>query len=207
MKKRNFVWIAAAMLAAGCGNSQQGTSGGGDTSSTVTDSTAGKGGAISAASTEFAAKAATSVLFETELGKLARNQGLNKLVKDFGSLMINDHSKSTEELQAIAGRKGITLPSALTDEQTKDLEDLKGKKGVEFDKSYVKKMLQVHRSDIAEFKNAAKEDIDADLKDFASKSLPVIKAHYDSLRSINKVIKATVDPGEITDGVETLPLR
>ena len=207
MKKRNFVWIAAAMLAAGCGNSQQGTSGGSDTSSAVADSTAGGGGVVSAASNEFAAKAATSGLFETELGKLARDQGLNKLVKDFGSLMINDHSKSTEELQSLAGRKGITLPSALTDEQTKDLEDLKGKKGVEFDKSYVKKMLQVHRSDIADFKDAAKEDIDADLKDFASKSLPVLKAHYDSLRSINKIIKATVDPGEITDGVETLPLR
>lgn len=155
----------------------------------------------------FVTKAITGGMLEVELGKLAQDKALNKRVKAFGKMMVTDHSKAGEELKALAAKKNISLPGSLTDEQTKEVNQLEEKSGVDFDKSYLKKMLADHRQDIKEFQDQAKKGTDDELKAFAAKMLDVLKTHFDSARSVNKEVKATVDPGDITDGISTLPLR
>ena len=137
----------------------------------------------------FAAKAARGGLAEVELGRLATTHASSQQVKQFGQRMVDDHSKANNELQEIAAKEGITLPTDLTagDQATKDrLAALNGK---EFDKAYMEDMVKDHRTDVAEFRKEANSGADAGLKTFAGKTLPILQEHLRLAESAQKEIK------------------
>ena len=49
--------------------------------------------------TDFVQKAAMSDMYEVEAGKIASQKGQSAPVKGFGQMMVDAHSKTTEELQ------------------------------------------------------------------------------------------------------------
>ena len=71
-------------------------------------------------SNEFATKAANGGMMEVELGRMAQEKGMSKDVKEFGAMMVADHSKANEELKTLAAAKNITLPSTLGEDMQKD---------------------------------------------------------------------------------------
>jgi putative membrane protein len=84
---------------------------------------------------KFAVAAANGGMAEVELGQLAQQKAANAKVKDFGAMMVNDHSKANDELKALAKSKGITLPVAIDTDEQKVKDDLSGKTGTDFDKA------------------------------------------------------------------------
>jgi putative membrane protein len=76
---------------------------------------------------------------EVELGQLAQQKATKAKVKDFGAMMVMDHSKANDEMEAFD-----------TDEQ-KVKDDLSAKTGADFDKAYVSNMIDYHKNDIKEF--------------------------------------------------------
>ena len=54
------------------------------------------------ATNEFAVKAANGGMMEVELGRMAQEKSANKDVKEFGAMMVADHSKANDELKSIA---------------------------------------------------------------------------------------------------------
>lgn len=138
---------------------------------------------------KFAVDAANGGMAEVEMGKLAQEKAVNAKVKDFATMMVNDHSKINDELKALASSKGITLPGVL-DQKEQDAKDkLSGKSGANFDKAYVSMMIDDHKSDIKDFENAAKDLKDPDLKAFALKTLPILNKHLETIEKIHKGMK------------------
>ena len=138
--------------------------------------------------TEFAVKAASGGLLEVELGKLAEEKGRSANVKEFGAQMVKDHSKANAELKALAASKNITIPSTPGEDQQKDIADIRKLSGAEFDKKYISYMKDDHEEDVKEFKKAADDSKDADLKAFAAKTLPVLQMHLEMVKTIDKSI-------------------
>jgi putative membrane protein len=136
---------------------------------------------------KFAVVAANGGLAEVMLGKLAQDKGGTQ-VKDFAGMMVKDHSKANEELMILAKSKNITLPSVLNKDEQKIFDDLNKKVGADFDKSYVKGMVDDHKNDVKEFDEASKNLKDADLKAFASKNLPVLKMHLAAVSKIDSLM-------------------
>ena len=58
-----------------------------------------------AADQSFFNKAAEGGLAEVDAGKLAQSKGASKEVRDFGAMMVADHSKANEKLRGVAARK------------------------------------------------------------------------------------------------------
>ncbi|GAB3328648.1 DUF4142 domain-containing protein [Larkinella ripae] len=133
---------------------------------------------------EFAVKAASGGMMEVELGQLAAQKGQNQKVKDFGTMMVTDHSKANEELKALAASKNITIPATLSEDHQKHVDDLTKLSGAEFDKEYIKLMVDDHKEDIDLFKDASFNAKDADVKAFAGKTLPTLQKHYDAVKAI-----------------------
>lgn len=135
---------------------------------------------------DFVKKAAIGGLHEVALGKIAAAQGKSDEVKKFGQKMVDDHSKANDDLKAAAKKAGLDVPDKIDDEHQKHIDKLKELKGEEFDKEYIKHMLKDHEEDVAEFTTASKEAKDAGLKEFATKTLPVIQGHLDMVKKMDK---------------------
>ncbi|WP_300598433.1 DUF4142 domain-containing protein [Niabella sp.] len=135
---------------------------------------------------KFAVDAANGGMAEVQLGEMAQNQGADPKVKEFGKMMVTDHSKANDELKMIAAGKNITLPAAPGDDMQKVANDLSSKSGADFDKAYVKQMVDDHEKTVKLFEDAQKEVQDSDLRAFAVKTLPVLRTHLEHIRALKK---------------------
>jgi len=176
----------------GCGNGTGSTTDTSDTSQMAADSMAAMDTtamSLDQMDADFANKAAVGGMAEVELGKLAQEKGTSAKVKDFAKMMVTDHGKANEELMSIAKMKNITLPSSLDEEHMKKMEELKSKSGAAFDKAYVSAMVEGHQKTLALMQEAAQHCKDSDLKAFAEKTSPIVKAHLDRITSIQSGMK------------------
>lgn len=139
---------------------------------------------VDKACTDFAIKAAGGGMMEVELGKIAQDKAVSQRVKDFGAMMVKDHSKGNDDLMARAKSQNISLPPIVGHDEQKMIDMLSKKTGAAFDKAYMNMMLGDHKNDIAEFKEAAEKCTNPSIKDFASQTLPVLEKHLDSAKAI-----------------------
>ena len=148
-------------------------------------------GSVSPSDKKFVREAAQGGMAEVELGKLATEKASSPEVKKFGQRMVNDHSKANEQLKEVASSQGITLPSKLSakDEMTK--EHLSKLSGEQFDKAYMSDMVKDHTQDVADFQQEANSASDPAVKEFAEKTLPVLKSHLREARQIAPTTSAS----------------
>jgi putative membrane protein len=139
--------------------------------------------------TAFVAAAARSGLSDMELGKLARTRGGNKRVKRFGIIMITEHAKINDKIQALASAKNIALPGGPQAERQEAINSLSKRSGNDFDKAYIHDMIANYGKEIATFETAAKNCADPDIKSFAAKTLPRLQAHLDAMVAMNDGMK------------------
>jgi putative membrane protein len=152
------------------------------------DSARGTQGTVDDRTNTFMKDAAMGGMAEVELGKLAQEKATNPRVKNFGEMMVKDHSAANNDLKSIAQQKNVMLPTDMG--KHKDhYEDLSKKKGADFDKAYMKMMVDDHQDDIKDFEKCAENGTDPDVKTFASQKLPTLRKHLDSAKAINKSLK------------------
>ena len=60
----------------------------------------------------FYKNAAEGGIAEVEAGKLAQQKSSNPDVKNFGAMMVKDHTAANDKLKALADSKSISLPSS-----------------------------------------------------------------------------------------------
>jgi len=144
-------------------------------------------GSPSSATKEFVTKAEAGTHFEVEAAKVALQQSKNPAVKSFARIMIKDHTKAGHMLQAtVKSDKAAGLPddTPLDNQQTQKLDQLKNAQAGEFDKQYVKIMLDDHQEDAQDFDDYAKNGDDAKIKAFARKTAPVIRKHLKTVQAL-----------------------
>jgi putative membrane protein len=138
---------------------------------------------------KFADAAAKGGLMEVMMGDLAATNAENSAVKSLGAMMVRDHTKANDELKKWASGIGYTLPAGLDAEKQKMYDDLKAKKGKDFDKKYTDLMVSDHKEDIEEFKKEAAEGKESSLKSFASKTLPTLEHHLKESEKAKNAVK------------------
>lgn len=139
---------------------------------------------LSKADQDFVTEAATGGMLEVKLGQIAMENGNSAEVKRFGQRMVADHTKANQELKQVVDKKGVTLPKDLEQKQQKELDRMSKMRGADFDKEYIQLMLKDHKEDISQFENQAKNGQDADLKAFATQSLPILREHLALIQTI-----------------------
>ena len=132
----------------------------------------------------FYKSAAQGGIAEVELGKLAQEKSSSPSVKEFGAMMVSDHSAANEKLEGIAAGKGIDLPTSPGAGEMATKAKLEVLKGTSFDESYIKGMIKDHEEDIKEFQKEAASGRDPDAKAFAKATLPTLQAHLKKIQSI-----------------------
>lgn len=134
----------------------------------------------------FLHEAAVGGLAEVELGKLAQQNASSAAVKDFASTMVNDHGKANQELESLAQKENVTLPTQLDAKHTALRDRLAKLNGAAFDRAYMTEMVKDHQKDVAEFRAESKSSTNADVKAFAAKTLPVLEGHLQMAKDVQQ---------------------
>ena len=144
---------------------------------------------VDKSTSEFMTKVADVGMTEVKLGQMAQDKATSQRVKDFGAMMVKDHTAAGDELKNIARQKNVTLPETMSNDHQKKTDDLNKKAGKDFDKAYMKAMVDGHQSTVNDFEKASKNTKDADVKAWVDKTLPTLKMHLDSAKAIQKSLK------------------
>jgi putative membrane protein len=132
----------------------------------------------------FFTKAAEAGMAEVEAGHVAQQKGSSQAVKDFGAMMVKDHTAANNKLKKIAMAKNVKLPSGpgmmnKAKEKTTDMHS-----GDNFDKAYIKSQIKAHEDTVALLQKEIDSGKDPDAQAFAKETLPTVKEH---LAKINEI--------------------
>jgi putative membrane protein len=147
------------------------------------------GGEASQATQEFVTKVEMGTHVEIESAQVALKQAQDKKVKQFAQRMIKDHTKAGNMLKsAVKSDKGANLPddTPIDADHQKMIDNLKSAQGADFDKQYVKMMVDDHEEDSKDFDDYAKNGDDPKIKAFAKKTAPVIHKHLKMIQQIDQ---------------------
>jgi putative membrane protein len=148
----------------------------------------GKSTKLSHADREFVEKAARGGMAEVELGKLAQTHASNDQVKQFAAKMVTDHSKANEELRQLAQEKGVTMPAGPSHMDEHEMSKLSKLAGADFDREYMKNMVKDHEKDVKEFQKESSKAKDADVRNFAAKTLPTLQQHLQLAQNADQAV-------------------
>lgn len=193
MKRSALILMSAtACILAGCNKASDTTT---TTNTTATvadnasDATAAPDNAVvpaAAGGQAFANGAAASDAFEIASSQLAAINGSSAAVKTFATQMIAAHTESTAKLKGIAATlsPAITPDPTLNSDQQAKLDELKAKKGADFDTAYVADQVAAHEQALTMLQDYSTGGDVPLFKEFAAGLAPKVTAHLNMAKSL-----------------------
>ena len=152
---------------------------------------------VSPSTLDFVKQVAISDMFEIESNKVAQQKG-DAAEKKFASQMVADHTKTSTELKGLvtSGKVKAELPSVLDSSHQSKLDKLKGASGSNFSSEFNSMQVSAHKDAVDLFERYEKSGDNADLKDWAGKTLPALKHHLEMAQDLDKKPPPTVGEGK-----------
>ncbi|MGA8594169.1 MAG: DUF4142 domain-containing protein [Bryobacteraceae bacterium] len=141
---------------------------------------------VSKGDTEFLKMAAEADMTTTHIGKMAEDRAATTEIKDFGKKLAQDHTSDYQQITELAAKTGAEIPKGidrLDDRRIASLDKLKGKA---FDRTFLTQETTEHERLVNAFKQEAEHGNNPDIKDYASKALPVIQGHLHDAQDLLK---------------------
>jgi putative membrane protein len=135
---------------------------------------------------QFLRHATSDGLAEVQVGQMAAERATNPEVQRFGQRMVTDHTKANQELMTLAQSKNVSIPKEVDKKHQKTAAALAKKHGTSFDREYMRDMVTDHEKAVQLFTTEANEGRDADIKAFASKTLPTLQEHLQMARQLTQ---------------------
>lgn len=142
---------------------------------------------VAPSTADFVKEVAISDMFEIESNKLGEEKGTAQ-EKTFARQMVTDHTKTSTELKSLvtSGKVKAELPTALDSSHKSKLDKLKGETGKDFSSDFASDQVSAHKDAVSLFERYAKGGDNAELKDWAGKTLPTLQHHLDMAQDLNR---------------------
>jgi len=116
---------------------------------------------------------------------LAGNVAEAQPVKQYGQMLMDDHTKDFQQLSSAAGQANLTVPSAIDNEHiSKMIAPFHKLKGAAFDHRYVKEMIDGHTKAIATYRKEAADAQNPAIKSYAETALPTLEKHLSEAKGL-----------------------
>lgn len=130
----------------------------------------------------YVAKAGAGDAYEKRSSQLVLSSTRNPEIRRFANMMVRDHTKSTNEVKAAAGRSGVRArPPVLEPKQRRMIADLNGARGRERDRIYIEQQRMAHQEALALHRDYARTGASRPLRNAAGQIVPVVQHHIDML--------------------------
>ena len=90
-----------------------------------------------------------------KLGELAQQKGQSEGIREFGEMLVEDHSKAGKKTAELAKDMGVIPPALPSAEQTQKHDALARLSGEEFDRQFAAEMVKGHQEEIAKYRAQA----------------------------------------------------
>ncbi|WP_114953719.1 DUF4142 domain-containing protein [Sphingosinicella terrae] len=135
--------------------------------------------------------AASSDMFEIESSRLALQQSQNPAVRQFAQMMINDHTRTTNEATAIARQQGMNPPPPMmAPHHQQMLDELRAAGPANFDSAYKRAQIAAHQEALNLHQGFASGGDNEALRGFAQRTVPAIQMHYQHAQSLPESMAA-----------------
>jgi putative membrane protein len=150
---------------------------------------------LGANSTEaFVSNAAQSDMYEIKAGQMAQQKGQAAGVKDFGKMMVTDHTAMTNQMKPLIQAAGKTPPADLDQRRKGMLDNLTAANGADFDKVYLAQQEAAHNEALTLMQGYADHGDDAGLKAAAAKAVPKVQMHLDKVKQLQAAASNSAAP-------------
>jgi putative membrane protein len=145
----------------------------------------------------FVKKAGITNLFEIQAGKIAEQKSNNSKVQGYAKMIIDDHEKAQDELKAaVKDVHGTSVPTSLDQKHSELIKQLQSASGAKFLQTFKDQQVKGHKEGVKLFQDYGQAAENAELKQFAQKTLPVLKKHLQHAQNLPITISApTVGSG------------
>jgi putative membrane protein len=143
---------------------------------------------------QFLIDAADNGFAEVQLGKLAREHGSAKAVREFAQEIVTDHTEANKGLQNVIVTKGVTFPTKLNKKYQALYDKLAKMRGRDFDSEYMRQMVADHVTTVGRFEVESDRGRDVDVRTWATKTLPTLQRHLETARGLAQQTKQDVGP-------------
>lgn len=136
---------------------------------------------------KFLDTAAQTDMVEANLGQYAEDTSASPSVKQYGQMLVHDHTQDYQALQALAQQANLTVPTAIDAEHNKAMiGPLHALKGKAFDRKYIQDMVAGHTAAIALYKKEAQDATNPAVRSYAEETLPTLQKHLDNAKAIQQ---------------------
>jgi len=192
LKKWHVLPFALLLGVAACNNESSDTTttthDSASSTATTTDSTTSK--MDSEENQKFVKDVVGANMGEVKMAQLAQQKASNKEVKDLAKMLEKDHSAVLSELKSYASKHNIDVPMEEPQDAKDTYNDFTKKSGKEFDKDWCDLMEKKHKAGISKFEDLANDaNSEAELKSFATKTLPTLRSHLDHVMQCKNKLK------------------
>lgn len=145
---------------------------------------------------------------EVQLGQLAQERAQNRDVKQFAAMMVRDHTQAGNELKQAVSAHGVQMPSGLDAKHESVMKRLRDMRGAEFDREYMKTMVEGHREarDLIQARARGTRNttstagtaggdpiaqLESAVGQWAMKTLPTVEQHLQKAQEISNTMGST----------------
>jgi putative membrane protein len=114
---------------------------------------------------------------EIKLGNLAQQKSKMPHVKEYGDMMVTEHTQAMTSLSNLASTKMVNLPTTESKKIMDAYSMLSTKTGKDFDVAYSNMMVKGHQEAIALFETENNNTNDEEVKAMIATILPALKTH------------------------------
>ncbi|MBF8964418.1 DUF4142 domain-containing protein [Pontibacter sp. FD36] len=132
----------------------------------------------------FIAEATSANMLQVQLDDLALERAVSPEVKEMAQEMSTGHRRVMEDLQDVAVQGEFVVPNELGSSHQKVYNEVSGETGIGFDLAYIKRIREEHNRLLKRYEDMAENAINMDVKQFASKQLPLLRQHLQKAEAL-----------------------
>jgi len=145
---------------------------------------------------DFVTKALESSFAEIDLGRLAAKQGSTAEVRKLAQQLLDDHKQLSKELSELVSKKKLELPTHSDAEHDRLARRIGAMKGAPFDRSYLESRAGDQMEVVGMFERQARDGKDDDVRAWAKKKLPDLRANLRAVRALRDRIEGPDRPSD-----------
>lgn len=125
---------------------------------------------------------------KVELSRLAQQRATHPQVKEFAEMMVRDHERAVTSLKEIATKYNIPIDRGEQSEHNDLRERLSKLSGPDFDREYIKAMIEEHDETGKELERKANDE-NPEIRQWATNTLPTVRQHLERAPQIEKSLE------------------